>query len=90
MVRYIVKPRVDDRLAEEPAGLESAHLEAARAKVLAAARSLLVEKAWAGKMLEGEQYELWDDVGRLLATIWISGDKPPAEAKPGRGHPLRT
>jgi hypothetical protein len=69
MVRYIFKLRDDDRLTGEPVAQGLCNFEATRAEALAAARSLLAGKVWAGKMLDGQQSELWDDVGRMLATV---------------------
>ncbi|WP_407927935.1 DUF6894 family protein [Belnapia arida] len=72
MAGYIIKPHDGDRPIEEPCRCELCSFEAVRAEALAAARSLLTTKVRAGKMLDGQRSELWDDAGRMLATISLS------------------
>ncbi len=72
MAEYIIKPHGGDQAITQPCRCELPSLAAVRAEALAAARSLLTAKVWVGKMLDGQRLELWDDAGRMLATIWLS------------------
>jgi hypothetical protein len=74
MRSYTIKPRNNIRTTKEPVVHETACFEATRANALAAARSLLAGKVWVGKMLDGQQLEIWDDLGQMVATGWLADD----------------
>ena len=56
-------------LVEDPEGIDFPDLDAARREAVAAAREMLAEKILAGEEVDGQQIEICDDEGRLLAKV---------------------
>jgi hypothetical protein len=54
---------------EDPDGSELADLETARSEALKSARDLLADKVRYGHIVDGQQFEIRDANGTVLATI---------------------
>ena len=67
--RFFLHIRDGDELLEDPDGSDHPDLETARAEAIAGARDLLAAQLKAGKPLDGQQIEICDEAGRLLATV---------------------
>ncbi len=78
MPRFHFHVRDSDNLFEDPDGAELPDLEAARADTVTAAREILAERIKAGQPLDGLQFEICDEAGRLVAMVPSRADGEPA------------
>jgi hypothetical protein len=74
MPRFHFHVRDGESLLEDLQGAEFPDLDAARADTVVAAREVLAERIKAGQPLDGLQYEIFDEAGRLAATVPIRAD----------------
>ncbi|GLS47061.1 hypothetical protein GCM10007884_50630 [Methylobacterium brachythecii] len=66
---YFLHLRRGNELIEDFDGSLLPDLDAAKAEAFAAAREMLAERVKAGKLLNGETFEITDDTGTVLATL---------------------
>jgi hypothetical protein len=69
MPRFFMHVREADELIEDLDGSDLPDLEAARAEATAAAREIAAEHLKTCKALGARRFEIWDDAGRMLATV---------------------
>ena len=69
MARFHLHIRDGTDLIKDPAGIDLPDLAAARAEALAGVRSILSGHFRVGEVLSGQQIEIMDETGVLLATV---------------------
>lgn len=69
MPHFFFHIRERDKLTTDPEGEEHQDLEQARAEAVTAAREIMAEKVVQGEIAEGEQFEICDAAGAVLAVI---------------------
>lgn len=69
MPRYYFHIRSSDGLIPDPDGTELPDLPAAHAEAVSAARELLANLLRAGKVLDGQTFEISDDRGQVLDRL---------------------
>ncbi|WP_267360036.1 MULTISPECIES: hypothetical protein [unclassified Methylobacterium] len=69
MARFFFHIRDGDQLITDPEGNELPDFDAARAEAHTFARHLLAERLRAGKVLDGQCFEITDAAGTLLAVV---------------------
>ena len=69
MPRYFLNIRAGDELIEDPDGSDLPDLAAARGEALAGARALLAEKVKTGLLVDGQRFEITDELGAVLDVV---------------------
>jgi hypothetical protein len=78
MPRFHFHVRDNDNLLEDLEGTDFPDFEAARPDTVAASREVLAERIKAGLPLDGLRFEIFDEAGRLVATVPIRDAAQPA------------
>ncbi|WP_409567443.1 DUF6894 family protein [Methylobacterium sp. J-092] len=71
MPRFYLHLRDGDDLVEDPDGSDLPSVEEAKEEAHASARYLLAERLREGKVIDGQRFEIVDEVGDLHAIVWL-------------------
>ncbi|KQO49357.1 MULTISPECIES: DUF6894 family protein [unclassified Methylobacterium] len=69
MPRFYLNIRDGDDLIEDQEGSVLVDVDAARLEALASARDILAELVRAGRLVDGQCFEIMDDSGELRAVV---------------------
>jgi hypothetical protein len=69
MPRFFFHIRDGDELIEDPDGSVLPDLEAARVEAIEGARAIVAAKVLAGKLIDGQKFEITDESGNTLDLI---------------------
>jgi hypothetical protein len=69
MPRYFFNLRKSDDRVDDRDGAEYADLEQARVDAILSAREIVAEWAWAGKPVDGSEFQITDETGRVVLTV---------------------
>lgn len=69
MPRFFFHIRDGDELIEDPDGTVLPDLEAARLEAIEGARAVLAAKVLAGKVIDGQKFEITDESGNVLELM---------------------
>lgn len=69
MPRFYLHIRDGNELIEDDNGVDLPDENAAREEALASAREILADLIRAGKLLDGQQFEIVNEVGQMIAMI---------------------
>ena len=72
MPRYFLHLREGDKLLEDPEGCVLPDLAAAHREALAEARDLLATYVRAGRLLDGQQFDITDENGQVLMEVLLT------------------
>ena len=68
---FYLHMRDGDRLIEDPDGSDLPDIEAAREEARISARHLLADRLRAGKVVDGQRFEIVDEAGELRAVVMM-------------------
>ncbi|MCJ2106705.1 hypothetical protein MKK70_15225 [Methylobacterium sp. E-041] len=71
MPRFYLHLRDGDDLVEDPDGSDLPNVEAAKEEARASARYLLAERLREGKLIDGQRFEIVDEVENLCAVVGL-------------------
>ncbi|MCJ2010772.1 DUF6894 family protein [Methylobacterium sp. J-092] len=71
MPRFYLHLRDGDDIIEDPDGSDLVDVEAAKEEARASARYLLADRVRQGKIIDGQRFDIVDEIGNLCAVVWL-------------------
>ena len=71
MPRFYLNLRDGDDVIEDPDGSDHVDVEGAKEEARISARHLLADRVRQGKIVDGQRFDIIDEIGNLCAVVWL-------------------